>query len=84
VGLRRRHRDGVRARRPCGESEGRGSERIAIELDGNIHYNPIAQQADFERDEWLKSKEITVLRFENYMVRQQMDNVLLAIQGAFR
>lgn len=59
------------------------SERIAVELDGEPHFNPSAHQADQERDEWLKSKEITVLRFENHLVRKQLDGVLETIRQSF-
>ncbi len=59
------------------------SERIAIELDGHPHFNPGAQQADLERDEWLQGKEIKVLRFPNHLVREQLGNVLEAVKQEF-
>ena len=59
------------------------SERLSIELDGQIHYNSIADQVDQERDLVLQSMEIKVLRFENKDVFQQPDAVLQEISNSF-
>ncbi len=58
------------------------SERIIVELDGQPHFNPISQVYDFERDEWLRSLNFRVLRFENWRVRQNVGLVLETIRKA--
>lgn len=55
------------------------SAKLIIELDGEVHNNPIAHQHDYERDEQLKSFGYTVLRFENKLVFEQQEAVLDAI-----
>lgn len=59
------------------------SERLVIELDGAYHYTVIGEQADMERDAFLKSLNIRVLRFENNIVLRDLDGVLYAIENAF-
>ena len=41
------------------------SEKLAIELDGNVHFNDEAKQHDYERRLFLQYFGIRVLRFEN-------------------
>ena len=60
------------------------SEKLAIELDGQIHLHLAAGEADQERDEELKNLEIKVLRFENKAVFQHLEAVLQEILDAFR
>jgi very-short-patch-repair endonuclease len=59
------------------------SERLAIELDGQIHYNTIAEQFDADRDETLKSLGIKVIRFENKEVFQNLEGILQEIAACF-
>ena len=59
-------------------------QRIAIELDGDIHFNPVNEQYDFKRDEYLKSLGIEVLRFKNSDVFEKIDFVLNEIIGCFK
>ncbi|MCB0538488.1 MAG: DUF559 domain-containing protein, partial [Bacteroidetes bacterium] len=56
------------------------SENLAIELDGSVHNNAGQANADFERDKYLKSIGIKVLRFENHFVFEQLENVLEEIK----
>lgn len=60
------------------------NEKLVIELDGQVHYNPVADEQDNKRDEILKAYGIKVLRFENKMVFEQEEIVLKAIKGAFK
>ncbi|WP_370599840.1 endonuclease domain-containing protein [Pseudomonas nitroreducens] len=50
---------------------------LIIELDGGQH---LGSNADLKRDEWLKHKGFTVLRFWNHDVLLKMDSVLEAIR----
>ncbi len=52
------------------------SEKLVIELDGQVHMNPTAKEKDYRRDMHLKSLGFTVLRFENRMVFDELQNVL--------
>ena len=49
--------------------------KIAIELDGGQHYTGSGISDDIDRDNYLKSKGITVLRYDNYSVLAQFDAV---------
>ncbi|HSE02430.1 MAG TPA: endonuclease domain-containing protein [Burkholderiales bacterium] len=57
--------------------------RVAIELDGAAHDHDAAQLADAARDEYLASLGITVLRFENREVIENLEGVLLRIKAQF-
>lgn len=59
-------------------------EKLAIELDGEIHLNINQLQIDFERDKRLKELGYTVLRFENEMVFKNLENVVRIIEGHFK
>lgn len=52
---------------------------LAIELDGQVHYNFSSQENDRERDAYLASKGIKVVRFENKLVFEQPEYVLSEI-----
>lgn len=58
------------------------SEKLVIELDGQQHFNPGGQEADYARDEYLRSQNFKILRFENWQVRQDINLVLEAIRQA--
>ena len=58
-------------------------ERLIIELDGEVHMNPTAQEKDRIRDERLLNFGYTVLRFENKLVFEQLPSVLAEIEAAF-
>ncbi len=59
------------------------AERLAIELDGEVHNNASAQEYDRERDTFLDCYGINVLRFENKWVFQQTEAVLIEIKKHF-
>ena len=51
-------------------------EKLAIELDGQWHYQMAKSECDVERSEYFMSKGIKILRFSNKLV---LDNVELVI-----
>ncbi len=53
---------------------------IAIELDGSQHYMTEGQKKDIKRDEYLKQKGITVLRYSNNDVNNDFDGVCRDIE----
>lgn len=59
------------------------AERLAVELDGAVHYSPTAQEYDAARDLFLQSCGIRVLRFENKWVFLQPEQVLAEIASYF-
>ncbi len=54
--------------------------KLAIELDGSQHSNKDAKEYDEMRTEFLKSKDITVLRFWNNELKKDLNNVINKIQ----
>ncbi len=60
------------------------SERINIELDGQEHFEGYGLVQDEKRDEFLKSLNIKVLRFENNQVFENIDWVLNEIKRHFK
>ena len=60
------------------------SEKLAIELDGQVYFHSATTEVDIERDEVLKGLGIRVIRFENKDVFQHLDAVLQEISDAFR
>ncbi|MFZ4727908.1 MAG: HsdR family type I site-specific deoxyribonuclease, partial [Pseudanabaena sp.] len=50
--------------------------KLVIELDGEIHNQPEQQQRDRQRSEYLKSLGLTVLRFTNQEISQNLETVL--------
>ena len=49
--------------------------KLAIELDGSQHYDPMQQAYDAQRTAFLNSKGIHVLRFSNTDVLQNLNGV---------
>ena len=58
--------------------------KLAIELDGGGHNYRAGQIRDRARSELLARRGITVLRFWNHQVRQELDSVLQAIWFALQ
>ena len=58
--------------------------RLAIELDGEKHFNSIASEYDLHRNEFLSRYNIRVLRFENRAVFEHPDGVLEMIKSHLR
>ncbi len=56
------------------------SHKLCVELDGEGHFNMISDLLDLERTEYLKSKGISVIRFENREIWENIDRVLLIIK----
>jgi very-short-patch-repair endonuclease len=59
------------------------SERIAVELDGQVHNSDLAQLYDSERDEFLNYYGIKVLRFSNRKVLDELEFVQHEIRSCF-
>lgn len=60
------------------------SERLIIELDGEVHNNTVAQEYDERRTSYFKRMNYTVLRFENKLVFDQLEAVLNDIKDNFK
>lgn len=56
------------------------SEKLVIELDGEVHNHPVAEEKDEKRDIHLRNLGFTVLRFENKMVFEHLHSVLQEIK----
>jgi very-short-patch-repair endonuclease len=54
--------------------------RLAVELDGQGHFNSMTSEYDYRRDEYLKKLKIRVLRFENRLVFENLEGVLQMIR----
>src|SRR6266436_6920625 len=53
--------------------------KLAIELDGSGHSYRLREQRDRVREEFLIKRGITVLRFWNHQVREELESVVEAI-----
>ena len=59
------------------------TERLGIELDGEVHRNVPAAWYDHERKLFLNSFGIRIIRFENFYVFQEPEFVISCIRGNF-
>ncbi|MEZ5343935.1 MAG: endonuclease domain-containing protein [Pyrinomonadaceae bacterium] len=59
------------------------SEKLAIELDGNRHFDNVTREFDIDRTAYLSKFEIRVLRFENKTIFEEMDWVIGHIRSNF-
>ena len=59
-------------------------EKLVVELDGQVHNNPVAEEYDYERDKILKNYGIELLRFENKLVFTHPEMVLQGIKEKFK
>jgi very-short-patch-repair endonuclease len=59
------------------------AEGLAVELDGEIHFNEAARDRDRRRKSYLESCGIRVLRFENKLVFDDLEWVLAVIKNNF-
>jgi very-short-patch-repair endonuclease len=59
------------------------SERLAVELDGEVHFNDSARVYDFERRRFLEVSGVKVLRFENRRVFEDLKWMLDVIKSNF-
>lgn len=55
------------------------SAKLAIEIDGDSHYNSVAQEYDNVRTEVLEKAGISVLRFTNLDINTNTEGVLTVI-----
>jgi very-short-patch-repair endonuclease len=60
------------------------AEKLAIELDGAHHFTEEGIKHDEERTQYLHSLNITVLRFENFLVLKEPEHVLQEIRRSFK
>lgn len=59
------------------------AEKLAIELDGQVHFNDTAREYDYERKLFLEYYGIKVLRFENKRVFEDLEWMLDVIKNNF-
>lgn len=59
------------------------SERLGVELDGQVHFNETAREYDYERKLFLRHFGIKVLRFENKMVFEEDEYIVHSIRNSF-
>ena len=59
------------------------AEKLAVELDGQIHFSDEARDHDYERRLFLECFGIKVLRFENKLVFEDLEWVLGVIESNF-
>lgn len=60
------------------------AEKIAIELDGAGHYTPEGGAYDVERDNYIGNLGITVLRYENRDIYNNLEAVLEDVKNNFK
>jgi len=60
------------------------SEKLIIELDGEVHNNPSAQEYDEIRTVYLNELGYVVVRFENKLVFDQLPSILQEIRNSFK
>ncbi|MDP8202320.1 MAG: endonuclease domain-containing protein [Candidatus Tenebribacter burtonii] len=58
------------------------SIRLCIEVDGKQHHSRMVIEYDAIRDNYMKSLNITVLRFDNELVIEDMNNVVEKVKEA--
>ena len=56
--------------------------KLVVELDGSQHYSPEEREYDNKRTAYLKELGLYVLRFSNFDVMRQFQNVCTAIDMA--
>ena len=60
------------------------SEKLIIELDGEIHNNATAKEKDLLRSNQLEELGYTIIRFENKMVFENLPSVFQEIKAHFK
>jgi very-short-patch-repair endonuclease len=53
--------------------------KLGIELDGSHHKEPEIHALDLQKEEYIKSFGITVIRFDNVEVLKDLESVLVTI-----
>lgn len=59
-------------------------ERLAVEVDGNVHDSDETQAYDAHRTQAIKSLEINVIRYKNEEVLGDLSTVLKRIKSNFK
>jgi very-short-patch-repair endonuclease len=59
------------------------SERLGVELDGQVHFHDRAREYDYERKLFLEHYRIKVLRFENRLVFENEEIVIHMIRSCY-
>lgn len=59
-------------------------EKLAVELDGEVHTDPGRQDYDAEREAFLREQGLRIVRFENREVFEDVEVVLEGIALYFR
>ena len=54
--------------------------RLCIEVDGKQHYTKTGKEYDAERDNYMESLNIKILRFKNELVIEDIENVVNEIE----
>ena len=54
--------------------------KLAIELDGAPHFEELAMERDAKRTAYLEGEGIHVMRFENRIIYEDLENVLALIR----
>lgn len=60
------------------------SEKLIIELDGEVHFNEEAEEYDAKRTRELETLGFKVIRFENKMIFDLLPSVLIEIKMSFK
>ena len=60
------------------------SEKLIVELDGQVHFNSNAEEYDRKREKDLEALGFTIIRFENKMVFDFLPSVLKNIKDYFK
>jgi very-short-patch-repair endonuclease len=55
-------------------------KKLVIELDGDGHFSPNGGEYDDERTKFLEKQGLTVIRFENDELKENLDGVLETIK----
>jgi very-short-patch-repair endonuclease len=56
--------------------------KLVVEIDGDTHFEPAAELSDNEREKYITSLGIKVLRFTNLDVYQNIDEVIKTVMKA--
>ena len=57
------------------------SEKLIIELDGEVHLNPTTEEYDIRRTTYFEEIGFRVIRFENKIVFEHLSSVFTGNQG---
>jgi very-short-patch-repair endonuclease len=55
-------------------------QKLAIEIDGDSHYSETASEYDKKRTERLKSLGVTVVRYTNKEIMENLDGVFIDLE----